>query len=531
LAALLPFIDKPAHIDDPVYIWCAQHIQKHPLDFYGFEINWEGQQASVASLNQNPPLVSYYMALVGSVLGWSEISLHLGLLVPALAVVIGTFFLAGHFCAQPMIPALITATAPVFVLCSSTLMSDISMLACWVWAAHFWFEGWGSNHKLKLVFAAVLISASALTKYFGAALIPLLLVYSLVERRKLSATLAVLLIPVIVLACYQWLTRHLYGHGLLSNAASYATTLRVGGALPWKCLTAVAFAGGCVLIILPLIPSIWGRKGVLCGLGGSVLLGVFLYMAKKAGSFPLVHNGQVNWAVLLQLAVFSMVGFSILVLVVFDLSSRRDAGSTFLALWIAGTFLFAAAVNWTVSGRTILPILPAVGLLVARRLEHRRPTGPESSGPIRPALYVPALLFSFVIALMVTQADYNLALSARNAAFILKNQIGAGANTIWFEGHWGFQYYMQKLGGKALDRQHLMLQPKDAVLAPMQNSYLFPLPEDSTVPWFQYACTPSRWLVTMNAACGAGFYADSWGPLPFAAGKAPAEEYWAFHVK
>ena len=32
---------------------------------------------------QNPPLASYYLALVGQVFGWSEIALHAGFLVPA----------------------------------------------------------------------------------------------------------------------------------------------------------------------------------------------------------------------------------------------------------------------------------------------------------------------------------------------------------------------------------------------------------------------------------------------------------------
>ena len=30
---LLPFIGKAVHIDDPLFIWTAQQIQKHPFDF------------------------------------------------------------------------------------------------------------------------------------------------------------------------------------------------------------------------------------------------------------------------------------------------------------------------------------------------------------------------------------------------------------------------------------------------------------------------------------------------------------------
>ena len=40
LAALLPFLGKAFHMDDPLFIWTAKHIQSHPLDFYGFKVNW-----------------------------------------------------------------------------------------------------------------------------------------------------------------------------------------------------------------------------------------------------------------------------------------------------------------------------------------------------------------------------------------------------------------------------------------------------------------------------------------------------------
>ena len=39
---ILPFLNKPFHIDDPVYIWVADQIRRHPLDFYGFSTNWHG---------------------------------------------------------------------------------------------------------------------------------------------------------------------------------------------------------------------------------------------------------------------------------------------------------------------------------------------------------------------------------------------------------------------------------------------------------------------------------------------------------
>ena len=55
--------------------------------------------------------------------------------------------------------------------------------------------------------------------------------------------------------------------------------------------------------------------------------------------------------------------------------AAQDSLSLLLLLWILGTMAFAGIVNWSVTGRNILPMLPAVAILVALRLEARRPSG------------------------------------------------------------------------------------------------------------------------------------------------------------
>ena len=38
LLLLLAFLKRPFHIDDPLFIWVARHIQSHPANPYGFSI-------------------------------------------------------------------------------------------------------------------------------------------------------------------------------------------------------------------------------------------------------------------------------------------------------------------------------------------------------------------------------------------------------------------------------------------------------------------------------------------------------------
>lgn len=254
LACLVPFIGKAFHIDDPLFVWCARHIQSHPGDFYGFMVNWEGSEKPLWSTMQNPPLACYYMLPAGVLFGWNEIALHAWYLWPALALGIGTFILARRFCAHPLAAALVTVTAPVFLLSSTSLMCDTLMMAFWVWAMVFWLDGLGEGSQAKLGVAALLMTACELTKYFGVSLIALLLVYSALEKRRVGAWLAWLLAPVLILLIYQWLTSRLYGRGLLHNAVTFATEGRMDGGLAERIVTGLAFGGGCMFIFVPLAP-------------------------------------------------------------------------------------------------------------------------------------------------------------------------------------------------------------------------------------------------------------------------------------
>jgi len=89
LFALVPFLGKPVHLDDPLFVWTAQQIQEHPSDFYGFDVNWYGAPMPMSKVFKNPPLAAYYIAAVASVAGYNEFALHAAFLLPNLALVCG----------------------------------------------------------------------------------------------------------------------------------------------------------------------------------------------------------------------------------------------------------------------------------------------------------------------------------------------------------------------------------------------------------------------------------------------------------
>jgi len=132
LAMLGPYLAKPFNMDDPLFIWSARQIHLQPWNPYGFDVNWYGTAQPMWSVTENPPGACYFLAVAAGILGWSEVAMHAAFLLPALAVILGTYRLAARFCRQPIVAALATLFTPVFLVSSSTVMCDVLMLAFWV---------------------------------------------------------------------------------------------------------------------------------------------------------------------------------------------------------------------------------------------------------------------------------------------------------------------------------------------------------------------------------------------------------------
>ena len=150
VAALGPFLAKPFNIDDPLFIWLAQNVSAHPANPFGFDVNWYGLVSPMWTVTENPPGAGYYFALAGNIFGWSEISLHFAGLLAALAVILGTHRLAMRMCGQPLLAAAAVLFTPIFLVSANTVMSDVLMLAFWIWALVFWVEGLEQNRSAKI---------------------------------------------------------------------------------------------------------------------------------------------------------------------------------------------------------------------------------------------------------------------------------------------------------------------------------------------------------------------------------------------
>lgn len=521
-----PFIDQAIQTDDTLFVWTAQWIQKHPGDFFGFPVNWWGSTIPMWMANYNPPVWPYLLAVVGSVLGWHEVVLHLGGFAVAFATAAGIYLLAKEWCVKPVLATVIAVFTPSFLVLGTTLMCDMTTLMFWVWAMVLWERAEGAERKAWHYWVAGLLAGVAvLTKYSALTLLPLLALLSVSRLRRPNWNWLALLVPVLMLAGYEWVTARLYGHGLFSLAGRYVRERSFSYPGGWhaKAIIGLAFAGGSMLPMLFFTPWLWRWRSWLAG--AVVLLGAglgFFVCCPDPGLFhPWGDPGGVvmhRWDFRFQVIVLSVAGIQLLLLAALESWKRRDRVTIVLALWIVGVFFFTTVLNWTINARSFLPAAPAVAILVVRRLTAKE-------GRAGKWLLLPLTAAGCAV-LAVAVANLKKSNEERFAASQITAEFNGPGHQLWFNGHSGFQYYMEKQGALPLDIEHSLLRPGDAIAVPLLGSFVV-LPPGTVAPAKNFAWRPDWWInVEGSSTMGsAGFYTSDDGPLPFSFGGLPTQEF------
>ncbi len=537
LGCLLPFVDKAFHIDDTLFVWAGQQIQKRPLDFYGFDVNWYKTWEPMAEVTQNPPATCYYLALAGSIFGWSEFALHMAMLLPAWGLVWGTYRLAERFGVRPLPAALLTLFTPVTLICGSSVMCDVMMTCLWVWTIIIYDRGLRERRLDLLYIAGVLIALTTVTKYFGLCLIPLLGVYSYaVDRAEWRSWAKSLGLAALLLAVYQGLFLWLYGQGGLAGAMGYAASFgpQSVGARVYRLFEGLGFMGGCVGVAATPTIFLVRRPGltvialvvIAAAIASYTLTGVTTYeFDYYLTDSPFVENARVGlgWPVLVQFLFWVAAGTGVVLLSVDDLRTHRDPVGLLLFLWVMGTAVFAAYVNWALNGRSVLPLVPAVAMILIRRFDRE-----PASRWVLPAI----LGASAALAFAVAYSDACMANANRTAASELATEVTPPAHRpVWFEGHWGFQYYAQKAGMRSWDFEVAAGKAGDILIIPFNNCLTAP-PESFAEQIDKKEVPACSWLAAMFPEVGAGYYACGWDwrPLPFVFTQVPPETFFIYRL-
>lgn len=535
-ALLLPFAGKAYHIDDPLFLWMAKRIVEHPFDPFGLGVNWITTTEPMYLVNQNPPGVAYWLALFGLVLGWGEAPLHVATAFLAGVAGLGTYALARQWCGMPLTATLAAVLTPGFLVSASTVMSDVPMLALYVGGLAFWVRGIGRKDHRLLFAACVLIACGTLTKYFAVTAVPLTFVYTFVREKRVGPWVFHYVTVIGIIGAYIAWGYWQYGLNLLTFAADFAARTRSWAGLETTrhLLTGIAFSGACGASLALLAPFLWTRRVFMIGTAAAVVLILAAFV--PAGGYEKVFSPaplSTTTGYRVQVGLWVAAGIHLGAVVLAEVLKRRDAAAATVLCWAAGTLAFSVFVNHTVNARTLLPMLPAMGIAAAWRIE--RLGGAAAAG----ARWLPVpLAAAGALAGWVMIGDYQYANASRSAAERFAAERRQFSERVYFIDHWGFQYYMQEAGARPLEDRwtehnkdfYRPLQMGDTLVVP-HAAYSLRMPDPARNRLAAYYRFPVRgWMNTMNAKAGAGFYSHYWGALPFAIGPAPSEDFAFFIV-
>jgi hypothetical protein len=310
------------------------------------------------------------------------------------------------------------------------------------------------------------------TKYTAATAVAAMLAYGALFAR-LRHALAAAAVAAGVFVGWEAFVAWRYGQSHLLQGMAYLGPLRMGAST----LAALVWSLGFLTLVGALAPPVGVLALAALGAPASALragaLGVlFAFAAIPFLPPPGIPDPEL-WPRLrgapAEEWLFAGLGLatSALVLAVAARSVRRSGAreDLFLAAWLAIEIAgFVALSPFLAARRVIGPVL--AGLLLCGRAALVR-LGPDRA---RRALRAPLALGAALGALFAT-AELADALAIRDAVRAAARRIEeldhrAGQGTVWYLGHWGFQFYAEQLGMRPVVPGESRLRRGDWLVAP-----------------------------------------------------------------
>jgi hypothetical protein len=482
---------KPLHIDDPFTFWVAKQILASPFDPFGFDIFWY-QWPQPTHEDLLAPVVGYWGALGLALTGERPFLWKLSLLPIAVLFAWSLHDLARRF-ARGLEWPLVTLTlfSPAF-LPSLNYMQDVPALALGLAALAVYLRGEEQGSWALVLGAGLLAGLAMQTKYTAFSTTCAIVLHALLWRKSRFG-LAAAGVATLVFAGWEVLMTLRYDHGMFLFQAGFPLwwSPRHHLIVPLVCLLGATLPA---LGLLALSVLGLGRR-VLVALGVSILAGhAFLLVA------PLQY-----W-----LYLFVGLGCAVALtgLVIAPWRRRRREVSAlqwlvrrrselFLTLWLAGEAVSYFALSYFPAIRRVLPATIAATLLVghAAALAARR----------RQLPIVPITAFSIALGFVYYGVDWLEADAQRRAAqqSLLSIRANDLEGTVWFTGHWGFQYYAEALGMKPLVPDYSELRRGDWLVVPSRVDAQAVELDPAVLELVAVAEIPSR----VSLATSYGYYA------------------------
>ena len=502
---LLPFLNKPFTIDDPLFIREARHALVDPLHPADFEQVWNaGDRQKLSQYLLGGTLPAYVMAPVAA-LGGREWIVHLYQLLLLCGFLIASVSVArrlGCDARQANTVGLLVAANPVTLAMASTCMPDVMAVAFGMAGMDRVLVFREERRWLAGVAGGLLLAAAVLCRVSTA---PLLLVAALVLMpaiwKRSPACLWPVALAAIAAAIFVSLNRGNASNATAAAAFQSLTSMRnvPRNLVAFLCFQALA---GPILVYALLSR---GRR-FLAIVAAVVALGITLSCITTS-------------AALVLYAVPAAVGVCFLAATT---GMVRDLRNTLpLVVWLGAGLVALPYVH--MAAKYLLPGVPAAALLIVlhgARLRQRR-------FPLTVAILV---ALGWISGALIVKGDATLATSQRDAVNrLIAPRIQHGA-TVWAGGQWAFLAYAEDAGAKALANTPPLPDPGDYVVISRLDYYgkfdRLPFNRELLNSQPDERCG----VFVLNRRLKAGFYSIRFGYLPFAIGCAEVNAYDLYRV-
>jgi len=460
---------KPVLIDDTAYLAFARHIAHHPLDPYGFDFFWYARPEQAFEILA-PPVVPYWLALGFRVFGENVWLLKLWLLPFVWLFAWSTTTLLRRFARETaLLPVILISPA---VLPAVNLMLDIPALGLGLAAVALFIRAADGGLWRPALGSGVLAALAMQTKYTMLIIPPIIVWYGITHARIRLAVLAAVLalggFAAWELALAQKYGRsHFFHHAAAQPAESQPDASRFEAFIADKASLVPGLAGqfGCLGLGAGLVATCAaGVSRRWLGSMAAIWIAVFACVALLPGRWS--EGGVfVYWQVsgACFLGALAVAAGDLLFRFRGGIRIRRNADALFLVGWLAGEVAACIVLTPFPAARRVIG-LSVVGMLLAARAERRM----KRINPARCARgWVLAL--SIGAGLAVAGIDTLDAIPEKHCAerAAIATADRPAGSTVWYAGHWGFQYYCERAGMRPVVLSVSTLAPGDYLVLPV----------------------------------------------------------------
>jgi hypothetical protein len=474
---------KPVLIDDTAYLSFARQIARHPFDPYGFTFFWYTTPDNAFEI-LCPPVVPYWLAAGITVVGENPGLLKLWLYPFIWILMLALREILRRFAGGIERPFLLMLALSPAILPTVNLMLDVPALALGLAALTLLIRSC-DRHSWRLSILAGLVAGLAMqTKYTALLIPPTLLWYGLTRWRLRSLGQAVLAILLALATFASWelllVARYERSHFLfhVRDRQSHVET-------------SAGFLAEFVQDKMQLVPALLGDLGCLgftTGVIAATLLGLprryltllillwslgFCWIALTPARLSALPVDGPDTSVLVNL-FWQSAGFCVLLawlscsvplLVRFRsrLSIRLRADSLFLLGWLLIELAGYLILTPFGAARRVITLVMVSGLVTAFLAKRigRIHAGRAPSG----WLFGLGILTGVVVTAIDTLDAFPEKVCAEHASALTANE--ARHSTVWFAGHWGFQYYCTQAGMRHIEPGSSVLLKDDVLVLPL----------------------------------------------------------------